>query len=66
MQDLCPENQFSGKGSICILKDDFQQPPDNRYDADGLVFSIPIFEKSASGLFHTTMDRFGLRRGRAI
>jgi hypothetical protein len=34
------------------------------YEADGLVISVPIFEKGATGLFHTTMDRFGPRMDR--
>lgn len=54
---------FSGKGNMCVLKDDFQWLLDKMLDADGIIFSIPIFEKCAAGIFHTIMDRFGPRMG---
>ena len=37
---------------------------DKMLDADGIVFSTPIFEKGATGLFHTITDRFGPRMDR--
>ena len=55
---------FSGRGNACVLKDDFQWLVDKMYDADGIVWAVPIFEKCASGLFHTVMDRFGPRLDR--
>lgn len=60
----CVMSLFSGRGNACVLKDDMQWLIDKMYDADGLVFSVPIFEKCATGLFHTTMDRFGPRMDR--
>lgn len=54
---------FSGRGNMCVLKDDFQWLLDKMLDADGIIFSIPIFEKCAAGIFHTIMDRFGPRMG---
>ena len=60
----CVMGLFSGRGNACILKDDMQWLTDKMYDADGLIFSVPIFEKCATGLFHTTMDRFGPRMDR--
>ena len=57
----CVMSLFSGRG---VLKDDFQWLVDKMYDADGIVWAVPIFEKCASGLFHTVMDRFGPRLDR--
>lgn len=61
----CVMALFSGRGNMCVLKDDFDWLLDKMMDADGILFSIPIFEKCAMGLFHTIMDRFGPRMGRA-
>jgi hypothetical protein len=47
-----------------VLKDDFQWLLDKMYDADGIVWAVPIFEKCAPGIFHTIMDRFGPRMDR--
>lgn len=60
----CVMALFSGKGSLCSLKDDFNWLLDKIYDADGIVWSIPIFEKGSTGLFHTITDRFGPRMDR--
>ena len=60
----CVMGLFSGRGNACVLKDDMQWLTDKMYEADGIVFSVPIFEKCATGLFHTTMDRFGPRMDR--
>jgi multimeric flavodoxin WrbA len=60
----CVMGLFSGRGNSCVLKDDFQWLLDKMYDADGIVWAVPIFEKCASGLFHTVMDRFGPRMDR--
>lgn len=60
----CVKTLLSGKGSMCVLKDDFEWLLDKMLDADGIVVSDPIFEEGASGLFHTIMDRFGPRTDR--
>ena len=60
----CVMSLFSGRGNACILMDDFQWLTDKMYDADGIIWAVPIFEKCASGLFHTVMDRFGPRLDR--
>jgi multimeric flavodoxin WrbA len=60
----CVMGLFSGRGNSCVLKDDFQWLLDKMYDAEGIVWAVPIFEKCASGLFHTVMDRFGPRMDR--
>lgn len=60
----CVMGLFSGKGSRCALKDDFDWLLDKMYDADGILWSVPIFEKGATGLFHTITDRFGPRMDR--
>lgn len=61
----CVMSLFSGRGNRCVLKDDMDWLIDQMYDADGILFSIPIFEKCAMGQFHTIMDRFGPRMGRS-
>jgi multimeric flavodoxin WrbA len=60
----CVLSQVSGKGSPCVLKDDFDWMLDKMLDADGVLFCDPIFEKGAPGLFHTITDRFGPRLDR--
>ena len=45
----CVMSLFSGRGNMCVLKDDFQWLLDKMLDADGIIFSIPIFEKCAAG-----------------
>lgn len=57
----CVKSLMSGKGNVCIHKDDFNWLIDKMYDADGIVFSVPIFEKGPAGIFRTLMDRFGPR-----
>lgn len=60
----CVQSLFSGKGGGCVLKDDFDWLLDQMLDADGIIFATPIFEKGATGLFHTITDRFGPRMDR--
>ena len=60
----CVMGLFSGKGSLCVLNDDFDWLLDKMYDSDGIIWSVPIFEKGATGLFHTITDRFGPRMDR--
>ena len=61
----CVKTLMSGQGSICTLKDDFEWLKDKILDADGIIFSVPIFEKGALGIFRTLLDRFGPRMDRA-
>lgn len=60
----CVMSLFSGRGNGCVIKDDFQWLVDKMYDADGIIWAVPIFEKCAPGIFHTVMDRFGPRLDR--
>lgn len=60
----CVKGLFSGKGNFCVLKDDFDWMLDKMLDADGIIFSVPIFEKGAAGIFRTITDRFGPRMDR--
>ena len=57
----CVMGLFSGRGNACVIKDDIDWLVDKMYDADGIMFAIPIFCKTAPGLFHNIMDRFGPR-----
>ena len=61
----CVKILMSGQGGICTLKDDFEWIKNKILDAGGVVFSVPIFEKGALGLFRTLLDRFGPRMDRA-
>ncbi|MBP2652023.1 MAG: NADPH-dependent reductase [Firmicutes bacterium] len=60
----CVQAIQSGRGNMCVLKDDFDWLLDKIYGADGIIYSIPIFEKGATGSFRTLMDRFGPRMDR--
>ena len=60
----CVKTVLTGKGNMCVLKDDFDWLLDKMLDADGIIITDPIFEEGASGLFHTIMDRFGPRMDR--
>lgn len=60
----CVQSVLGGKGGACVLKDDFDWLLDKMLDADGIMFCTPIFEKGATGLFHTITDRFGPRMDR--
>lgn len=55
---------MSGKGNRCALKDDFDWLLDKMLDADGVVFTSPVFVKGTPGVFHTIIDRFGPRMDR--
>lgn len=57
----CVKTLMSGRGNICALKDDFEWLRNKMLDADGIIFSVPIFEKGAAGIFRTLVDRFGPR-----
>jgi len=60
----CVGALFSGKGNMCVLKDDFDWLLDKMLDADGIVVALPIFEKGVPGIFQTITDRFGPRMDR--
>jgi multimeric flavodoxin WrbA len=62
---VCVKTLMSGQGGLCSLKDDFDWLRDRILDADGVIFSVPIFEKGALGVFRTVLDRFGPRMDRA-
>jgi len=62
----CVMSLMSGKGGKCILNDDFEWLKGKMLEADGVVFSVPIFESGAAGIFHTICDRFGPRSDRAM
>ncbi len=57
----CVKMLMSGRGNMCVHKDDFDWLAFKMFEADGIIMVDPIFETGASGLFHTIMDRFGPR-----
>ncbi|MCF8094947.1 MAG: flavodoxin family protein [Desulfobacteraceae bacterium] len=60
----CVMSLMKGKGNKCALKDDFDWLLDKILEADGVLFSTPVFEKGAAGIFRTITDRFGPRMDR--
>lgn len=60
----CVKALMSGKGNLCVLKDDFDWLLDKMLDADGIVLASPIFENGTAGIVHTLTDRFGPRMDR--
>ena len=58
---FCMRSLNQGHGGACTQKDDFDWLRSQILDADGVLFSIPVFEKGAAGIFHTLLDRFGPR-----
>lgn len=62
----CSRGLVMGKGNRCSLKDDFDWLLDKCYEADGILWTIPIFEKGTTGLMHTITDRFGPRMDRGM
>ncbi len=62
----CSRGLVMGKGNICTRRDEFDELRSIMLDADGILIVDPIFEKGASALFHTLMDRFGPRMDRGM
>lgn len=60
----CVKALMNGRGNICSLKDDFEWLKGKMLDADGIIFTVPIFEKGVAGIFKTVVDRFGPRMDR--
>lgn len=60
----CVNSLMTGKGNMCVLKDDFDWLLDKMMDADGIIFSNPIFCKGAPSMFLAIRDRFGPRMDR--
>lgn len=48
---------MNGGSGMCILKDDFAWLEDRYYNADGVIFCMPIFEKGVPGFFKGLQDR---------
>ncbi|WP_270304068.1 NAD(P)H-dependent oxidoreductase [Baileyella intestinalis] len=63
--NACSAKAFSGKGNKCVINDDFEWLVDKMYDADGIIFAVPIFCEGAPGVFHNIIDRFGPRMDKA-
>ena len=49
----CVKSLMSGKGGQCVLKDDFEWLRDKMMEANGIIFSVPIFEKGAAAIFRS-------------
>lgn len=60
----CVGALMTGKGNMCVLKDDFDWLLDKMLDADGILFANPIFCKGTPSSFLTIRDRFGPRMDR--
>jgi hypothetical protein len=53
-----PNGIISGGSAKCIQKDDFLWLDSKIYDADGVIFVMPVFEKMLPGFFKSFQDRF--------
>lgn len=62
----CVGSLMSGTGGKCIKKDDFEWLKGQMFEADAIIFAVPIFEKGAAAIFRTLTDRFGPRMDRAM
>lgn len=62
----CVGGIMSGRGGKCVLQDDFEWLKNKMFEADAIVFAVPIFEKGAAGIFRTLTDRFGPRMDKAM
>jgi multimeric flavodoxin WrbA len=62
----CSRGLVTGKGNLCSLRDDLEELIEMMLDADGIVMATPIFEKGASGFFHTLNDRLGPRADKGM
>jgi multimeric flavodoxin WrbA len=52
-----PEGVMNGGSGKCVIKDDLPWFEDKYYDADGIIFVLPIFEKGIPGFFKCIQDR---------
>ncbi len=48
---------MNGGSGKCILKDDLAWFEDKYYEADGIIFVLPVFEKGIPGFFKCIQDR---------
>lgn len=48
---------MNGGSGRCVLKDDLPWLEDKFYDADGVIFCMPVFEKGLPGFFKALQDR---------
>lgn len=53
-----PDGIINGGSARCVLKDDFLWLEDRIYEADGVIFVMPVFEKMLPGFFKSFQDRF--------
>jgi multimeric flavodoxin WrbA len=52
-----PDGIMNGGSGKCIIKDDLPWFEDKYYDADGIIFVLPVFEKGIPGFFKCLQDR---------
>ncbi len=58
--NACVDGLLSGSGvGNCVRKDDFQWLTEQIMEADGIIVSLPIFEKTVPGYFKDLCDRSG-------
>lgn len=53
-----------GSGKCAIKDDDFAWLEDRMFEADGLIFSMPVFEKGIPSAFECVTDRMGPSRNK--
>ena len=53
----CVKSLMGGNNGDCILKDDFNWLDEKIFQADGIIFVMPVFEKGSPGVMHVLQDR---------
>ena len=58
--NACVDGLLQGTGDgMCVRRDDYQWLAEQILDSDGIVVSLPIFEKTVPGYFKDLCDRSG-------
>jgi multimeric flavodoxin WrbA len=52
-----PDGIMNGGSGKCVIKDDLPWFENKYYDADGIIFVLPVFEKGIPGFFKCLQDR---------
>jgi multimeric flavodoxin WrbA len=53
----CLNSLMMGATGDCVIKDDWRWLDEKLFEADGIIWVMPIFEKGASAMMHIVQDR---------
>lgn len=57
----CGKSLAAGEVSRCVLKDDYDWLREKMLNADGIIFSLPVFRLGAPAPFFRLIERMGIR-----